>query len=167
MRAVLQRVSSSEVNINNRKISEMGPGIVLLLGIRTDDEQKDIDFMVNKTLNLRIFEDHEGKMNLSLLEAFEHPQCLVVSNFTIYGDSRKGRRPSFIQAAKAEKAIEIYDRFINEMQNYDMDVLTGQFGAEMDIKGQGIADIRVAAVPAQIGMAVTDAVLPGGYAFDR
>lgn len=134
MKAVLQRVSSAEVYIRGRKINEMGPGIVLLLGIRSDDDTRDVKFMVNKTLNLRIFEDTEGKMNKSLLEAFEHPQCLVVSNFTIYGDSRKGRRPSFIQAARAEQAIELYDEFVNEMQNNDMDVLTGKFGANMDIK---------------------------------
>ena len=133
MKAVLQRVSSAEVHIKDRKINEMGPGIVLLLGIRADDNINDVHFMVNKTLNLRIFEDEEGKMNRSLLEAFDHPQCLVVSNFTVYGDSRKGRRPSFIHAAKAEKAIELYDEFVNEMQNHDMDVFTGKFGAEMNI----------------------------------
>lgn len=133
MKVVLQRVKRASVSIQNKKISEMGPGIVLLLGIHKDDGLADIDYIAHKALNLRIFNDDEGQMNKSLLEAFERPQCMVVSNFTIYGDCRKGRRPSFIKAAGTEDANDIYERFISEIKKLDVDILSGKFGAQMDI----------------------------------
>jgi len=134
MKAVLQRVSKASVAIDGRKHHEIGPGIVLLLGIRDDDISSDVQYIVDKTLNMRIFNDEMGRMNKSIFEAFEKPQCLVISNFTIYGDARKGRRPSFIKAAKADKAIAIYDEFISEMINFEVDVKTGIFGENMQIE---------------------------------
>lgn len=133
MKVVLQRVKRASVSIQNKKICEMGPGIVLLLGIRKDDALADIEYIANKSINLRIFNDADGQMNKSLLEAFEYPQCMVVSNFTLYGDCRKGRRPSFVKAAGAEEANDIYNRFISEIKKLDVEILSGKFGAQMDI----------------------------------
>ncbi len=106
MRALLQRVSSCAVSVDGREVSRIGPGLLVLLGVSATDDESDADFIVNKVVNLRIFADGEGKMNLSLAEV--GGEVMVVSQFTLYGDARKGRRPSYVAAAPPERAQELY-----------------------------------------------------------
>ncbi|MCK9217618.1 MAG: D-aminoacyl-tRNA deacylase [Firmicutes bacterium] len=129
MRAVVQRVISSFVKVDDRLTGEIGKGLMVLLGISEDDTLNDIDYMVEKITNLRIFEDDEGKMNLSLYDV--SGELLVVSQFTLYGDCRKGRRPSFVKAARPEKAQEYYNIFIEKCSNLGIGAKTGVFQAEM------------------------------------
>lgn len=129
MRAVAQRVVSSSVKVGDRLTGEIGKGLMVLLGISEDDTLSDIDYMVDKIANLRIFEDDEGKMNLSLFDV--SGELLVVSQFTLYGDCRKGRRPSFVKAARPEKAQEYYNIFIEKCSNLGIETKTGVFQAEM------------------------------------
>lgn len=129
MRAVVQRVNKSSVKIENKIISEINKGLTVLLGISEDDEHSDIDYMVDKITNLRIFEDAEGKMNLSLFDI--KGELLVVSQFTLYGDCKKGRRPSFVKAARPEKAEEYYDIFVKKCSQAGFNTKTGVFQAEM------------------------------------
>ncbi len=129
MRAVVQRVNKSSVKIENKIISEINKGLTVLLGISEDDEHSDIDYMVDKITNLRIFEDAEGKMNLSLFDI--KGELLVVSQFTLYGDCKKGRRPSFVKAARPEKAEEYYDTFVKKCSQAGINTKTGVFQAEM------------------------------------
>ncbi|NNE98828.1 MAG: D-tyrosyl-tRNA(Tyr) deacylase [Pyrinomonadaceae bacterium] len=131
MRAVVQRVSSASVSVDGETIGKMGRGILLLLGIAETDSESDASYMLEKTLNLRIFEDTEGKMNLSLKET--SGELLVVSQFTLLGDVRKGRRPSFIKAAAPEKANEIYEFFVSEAEKQVKNVSTGKFQAMMNV----------------------------------
>jgi D-tyrosyl-tRNA(Tyr) deacylase len=129
LRAVVQRVNKSSVKIDNKIISEIEKGLTVLLGISEDDNQSDIDYMVEKITNLRIFEDAEGKMNLSLFDI--KGELLVVSQFTLYGDCKKGRRPSFVKAARPEKAEEYYDIFVKKCVQSGINTKTGIFQAEM------------------------------------
>lgn len=129
MRAVVQRVKSSNVKIDNKIISETNKGLTVLLGVWEDDNLKDIDYLVEKITKLRIFEDKDGKMNLSLLDV--EGELLVVSQFTLYGDCRKGRRPSFVKAAKANKAEEYYNTFVQKCLDLGIITKTGVFQAEM------------------------------------
>ena len=110
MRAVVQRVKSASVTVDRKRISEIGKGLLIFLGIAQEDITGDIDYLANKVANLRIFEDDEGRMNRSLLEI--GGEALVVSQFTLYGDCRKGRRPSFVAAARPEKADALYQAFM-------------------------------------------------------
>ena len=110
MRAILQRVSSASVTVNDEIIGEIGKGILVLLGVSREDTQKDVIYLLEKTINLRIFEDEGDKMNLSLLDI--EGELLVVSQFTLYGDARKGRRPSFIKAALPNDANSLYECFV-------------------------------------------------------
>ncbi len=132
MRAVLQRVSSAKVSVENEVIGKIGKGILVLLGISRDDTKKEAIYLLEKTLNLRIFEDAGEKMNLSLLDVAG--ELLVVSQFTLYGDARKGRRPSFIEAATPEKANFLYEFFIAEAEKQIENVETGRFQAMMDVE---------------------------------
>lgn len=131
MRGVVQRVKHASVSVDSRVIGKIGHGIMLLLGVEESDDEKDLDYMTDKVVNLRIFEDNEGKMNKSLTEV--GGSLLVVSQFTLHGDARKGRRPSFIAAARPEKAIPLYERFIQSMKDKGIETETGEFGAEMEV----------------------------------
>ncbi len=132
MRAVIQRVSRANVSVEDKVIGEIGRGILILLGVAREDAEKEAKFILEKTLNLRIFEDAGGKMNLSLLDI--SGALLVVSQFTLYGDARRGRRPSFIEAAAPENAGEIYEFFVNEARKQIAKVETGQFQAMMNVE---------------------------------
>lgn len=132
MRAVIQRVKSSSVTVEGKIIGQIGKGLLVLLGVSNEDSNKDADYLVEKTLNLRIFEDQEEKMNLSLLDI--QGEALVVSQFTLYGDTRKGRRPSFINAAPPEKANQLYEYFVSELKQKLLRVETGKFQAMMDVE---------------------------------
>ena len=131
MRAVVQRVKKSHVEVEGKITGEIGKGLMVLLGISEDDGILDIDYMVDKIINLRIFEDSDEKMNLSLLDVAG--ELLVVSQFTLYGDCRKGRRPSFIKAAGTEKAQELYELFLKKLMNMNIKIQSGVFQADMTI----------------------------------
>lgn len=137
MRAVVQRVLSSSVSIEGKTVGEIGKGLNVLLGISRDDNEEDIKYLKEKILNLRIFEDENGKMNKSLLDM--NGELLIVSQFTLYGDCRKGRRPSFIEALSGEEAKKLYDNFVEECTDVLGKVSTGVFGADMcvSIKNDG------------------------------
>lgn len=129
MRAVVQKVSSSKVTVDGEVIGQINKGLMVLLGVTHDDTSKDVDYMVDKVTNLRIFEDEEGKMNLSLKDV--EGEILAVSQFTLYGDARRGRRPSFSDAARPEVANPLYEEFIEKVKNQGINVGTGKFGAHM------------------------------------
>lgn len=131
MIAVVQRVKSSWVDVNNERVGEIGPGLLVLLGVAENDGPPDIDFLADKIVHLRIFEDEEGKMNRSLLETAG--QMLVVSQFTLLGDCRKGRRPSYSRAAAPEKAEADYLSFVETVRAMGITVETGRFRAMMDV----------------------------------
>ncbi|WP_099187781.1 D-aminoacyl-tRNA deacylase [Tepidibacter mesophilus] len=131
MRAVVQRVSNSSVTVDQNVVGKIGKGIMVLLGINDDDNSKDVEYLVDKIVNLRIFEDENEKMNLSLLDI--KGDLLVVSQFTLYGDCRKGRRPNFTDAAKPDKAVPLYEELIDKAKKYGIKVETGKFGAHMNV----------------------------------
>ncbi|CAH2212630.1 D-aminoacyl-tRNA deacylase [Tepidibacter aestuarii] len=131
MRAVVQRVSNSSVTVDQNVVGKIDKGIMVLLGINDDDNSKDVEYLVDKIVNLRIFEDENEKMNLSLLDI--KGELLVVSQFTLYGDCRKGRRPNFTDAAKPDKAVPLYEEFIDKAKKYGIKVETGKFGAHMKV----------------------------------
>lgn len=131
MRAVIQRVRQSSVTVDGQVVGRIGPGLLVLLGVATDDEQKDADSLVNKIVGLRIFEDEAGKMNRSVAET--DGSVLVVSQFTLLADCRKGRRPSFTQAAEPGKAEALYHFFIEAVKKQGVPTATGTFGAMMDV----------------------------------
>lgn len=132
MRAVIQRVKSASVKVDGELVSEIGAGLLIFLGIAHDDSQAEIDYIANKTAHLRIFEDADGKMNCSLLET--GGSALVVSQFTLYGDCRKGRRPSFINAARPEVANALYEKFIGALKQQNIETHGGTFQAMMDVE---------------------------------
>lgn len=129
MRVVLQRVKSGKVSVDGRVIAEIGAGLVILLGIGPHDQEEQARVLVDKVVNLRIFDDDQGKMNLSLLDV--GGQALVVSQFTLYADTRKGRRPSFIEAAPPEIASPLVDRFVEFLREKGVPTQSGEFGALM------------------------------------
>ncbi len=128
MRAVVQRVKSASVTIEGEIRGKTGVGYMVLLGVEENDTEKDLDYIVEKLIGLRIFEDDEGKMNRSIVDA--GGSILLISQFTLYGDARKGRRPSFIRAARPEKAVPLYEAAIERLRA-SVPVETGEFGAEM------------------------------------
>ena len=132
MRAVVQRVTSSSVEVENIVVGEIGPGLLVLLGVARDDDTEDVDYLAEKIVNLRIFTDDEGKMNRSLLET--GGAMLAVSQFTLFGDTRKGRRPSFIEAAEPVKANALYEHFVERVRSLGVKVETGVFQAMMKVR---------------------------------
>jgi D-tyrosyl-tRNA(Tyr) deacylase len=134
LRAVVQRVTSGSVTTENRVIGQIGKGLVVLLGIGQEDEQQDIDYLADKIVNLRIFEDENGKMNTSLLDI--KGELLIVSQFTLYGDCRKGKRPSYDSAARPESAQLLYNSFVEKAGKYGLKVETGKFQADMLVQIQ-------------------------------
>lgn len=131
MRAVVQRVKNAKVEVDDNEIGAIDSGLLVFLGIGNDDNMDDIDYLIDKIVNLRIFEDKEDKMNLSAVDLGK--DIMVISQFTLYGDCRKGRRPSFFDAAPPDKAERLYDVFINKIKNYDLNIETGEFKAMMDV----------------------------------
>jgi D-tyrosyl-tRNA(Tyr) deacylase len=131
MRAVVQRVTTSDVKVDHEIVGRIGPGLLVLLGVSRFDEEKDAAYLADKVAHLRIFEDDEGKMNLSLLET--SGEALVVSQFTLLGDCRKGRRPSFVEAAPPERAEQLYQYFVDQFRLKGIRVSTGQFQAKMAV----------------------------------
>ena len=132
MKAVIQRVKSGSVSVDKKQISHIGPGLLVFLGVSVSDEPKDAKFLADKIAHLRIFEDRNGKMNRSLIDT--GGEMLIVSQFTLYGDCRKGRRPSFINAAAPEKAEKLYTYFTEQIQEKGIAARTGKFRAMMDVE---------------------------------
>ena len=129
MRALLQRVRSGRVSVGERSLAEIGMGLVILLGVSPQDSEEEAHWLVEKIANLRIFEDEQGKLNLSLWEV--GGSAIVVSQFTLYADTRKGRRPSFTDAAPPEIARPLVDRFADLLRAQGVPTQTGEFGAHM------------------------------------
>lgn len=131
VRACVQRVSEASVTVDGNVVGRIGHGMLVLLGVTQDDTHRDVQFMAEKTTGLRIFEDDEGRMNRSLIDV--DGSMLVVSQFTLLGDCRKGRRPSFIAAAEPELAERLYQMFVDDVQQRNVTVATGRFRAHMDV----------------------------------
>jgi D-tyrosyl-tRNA(Tyr) deacylase len=143
MRAVVQRVNHSSVIVDGKVVGEIGKGLNVLLGVEEGDSEKDVGYMVEKIVNLRIFEDDQEKMNLSLLDV--KGEMLCISQFTLMGDCRKGRRPSFSSAARPDDANALYEQFVKEVGLAGIRVETGQFQAHMvvDIQNDGPVTLLV------------------------
>jgi len=131
MRAVVQRVKHSSVSVKGDVVGEIGPGLMVLLGVEKGDEAKDADYLAEKISNLRIFQDENNKMNCSLIDA--KGEMLVVSQFTLMGDCRKGRRPSFVKAAEPDAADSLYTYFVEKVRGIGIPVKTGRFQQMMDV----------------------------------
>jgi D-aminoacyl-tRNA deacylase len=132
MRVIVQRAREASVTVNNEVVGKISKGLMLLVGVTHDDTPEDAAYVAEKIANLRIFEDDQGKMNLSLIDV--KGEALSVSQFTLYGDCRKGRRPNFMDAAKPEHALNIYESFNEELRKQNIHVETGSFGAMMDVQ---------------------------------
>jgi D-tyrosyl-tRNA(Tyr) deacylase len=137
MRAVVQRVTYSSVEVNGEIVGRINKGFNVLIGISKDDTEEDMNYIRDKIINLRVFSDENDKMNLSLLDI--KGDILLISQFTLYGDARKGRRPNFMNALGGDEAKNFYDKFVNMMKETGLKVETGIFGADMkvDIKNDG------------------------------
>lgn len=131
MRIVLQRVSEASVTIDNKIEGQISQGLLLLLGITLDDNEADIDWLIQKTLGMRIFSDEQGLMNKSIKDI--GGSILLISQFTLYASTKKGKRPSFIKAARPEVAIPLYESFINKVRKQEIHIETGIFGADMKV----------------------------------
>ena len=131
MRAVLSRVSRATITINGKQGGSIGKGFVVLLGIGPEDTQADVVYLAKKCAEMRIFEDETEKMNLSLADV--GGGMMIVSNFTLYGECAKGRRPDFFGAAKPATAIPLYNAFLDEIRKYNIEPVTGEFGADMQV----------------------------------
>jgi len=132
MRAVIQRVSRAVVTVDQEQVGTIGQGLVVLLGIHREDQETDLDWLVDKIVYLRIFEDAAGKMNRSLLDT--GGAMLIISQFTLYGDCRKGRRPGYSAAARPDQAEALYERFIKAVRHYGIQTETGRFQAMMAVE---------------------------------
>jgi D-aminoacyl-tRNA deacylase len=132
MRALLQRVSKTSVSVNGQTISAIGHGLLILLGVGHGDGEEQAKFLAEKIANLRVFEDEQGKTNLSVLDVTG--EAIVVSQFTLYADTRKGRRPSFIDAALPDVAEPLVNRFVELLRGYGVPTQTGKFGAHMEVE---------------------------------
>ncbi len=131
MRAVVQRVSRCKVTVSGRTTGEIGPGLLVLLGVSKNDSEAAADYLAEKIIGLRIFEDDAGKMNLSVLD--KKGEVLVVSQFTLYGDVRRGKRPSFDTAARPEEARRLYEYFVEKVRSAGVRCETGEFQAMMEV----------------------------------
>ena len=131
MRAVIQKVSQANVTVENQQVGQIDQGIVVLLGVTHEDTESDADYLAKKITQLRIFEDEQGKMNLSLLDI--KGAILSISQFTLYAETKKGRRPSFSKAARPDQAKPLYDYFNEQVRRLGVEVETGEFGAMMDV----------------------------------
>ena len=131
MRAVVQRVSSASVTVDEQIVGQIEKGFVVLLGITGTDTEADVNFLANKIIGLRVFEDADEKMNCSIVDV--GGSLLVISQFTLFGDCRKGRRPSFIEAARPEQAKPLYESFVSELRTQGVSTETGTFQAHMDV----------------------------------
>lgn len=131
MKAIIQRCSSARVTVDEEIIGQIGQGLMLLVGVTHEDEEKDADYLAEKIAGLRIFEDESGKMNHSVLDV--QGAILSVSQFTLYADTRKGKRPNFMAAAKPDLAEPLYEYFNEQLRNKGLQVETGKFGATMDV----------------------------------
>jgi D-tyrosyl-tRNA(Tyr) deacylase len=132
MRAVIQRVIRAQVSVGEEIVGKIGPGLLVLLGVAKSDSQADTDYLAGKVIGLRIFDDQDGKMNLSLGET--SGSVLAVSQFTLYGDVRKGRRPSFDEAAPPQLANELYENFVRKIREAGFTCETGRFQAMMEVE---------------------------------
>ena len=132
MRAVIQLVSKASVRVKGDLVSQIGPGLLVLLGVHKDDTEKDAAMLAEKTVNLRVFPDQDKLMNLSIMDV--GGEMLVVSQFTLYGDCRKGRRPSYSGAAVPEHANRLYELFMDEVKKIGIPVVAGEFQAMMDVE---------------------------------
>jgi len=131
MRAVVQRVKEARVDVDGATVGEIGPGVLVLLGIGDEDTEKDCQYLADKISNLRIFPDEKAEMNRSIVD--KGYSALVVSQFTLWGDCRKGRRPSFSKAARPEKAEPLYEKFVEMLRAKGVEVATGRFQAMMEV----------------------------------
>ncbi len=131
MRAVVQRVKRSSVSVAGQLIGEIGAGFNVLLGISTEDTEKDLKYIEDKICGLRLFDDADGVMNISLED--RKGEILLISQFTLYGDARKGRRPSYIHASKGEEAVRFYETLADNLRKRGFTVATGEFGADMEV----------------------------------
>lgn len=132
MRAVVQRVTSSSVSVDGKVIGAIGRGFNVLIGIAKDDTMDDLNYIKDKIVNLRVFQDENDKMNLSLLDV--EGEILAISQFTLYGDCRKGRRPNFMEALGGDEAVKLYDEFVKMLKATGLKVETGEFGADMKVE---------------------------------
>ena len=132
MRAVVQRVHESSVTVDGRVTGRIGKGLLVLLGVGETDSEQDADYLAEKIVGLRCFADNDSKFNLSVRDA--GGSVLAVSQFTLFGDCRKGKRPSFTEAARPELAVPLYERFVAKVRESGIDVQTGEFGAHMDVQ---------------------------------
>ncbi len=141
MRTVVQRVSSAAVTVDGEVVGEMGCGLLIYLGVASDDTDRDVAYMVNKVRHLRVFNDAEGKMNLDVVRV--GGSCLVVSAFSTQGDARKGHRPAYSTAAKPDQANEMYEQFCDQLRATGLTVATGRFRAKMDVESNNDGPICV------------------------
>lgn len=132
MRGVVQRVKKASCTVDNKIFGKINKGLLLFLGVGEGDEEKDLKYLVDKVLGLRIFSDENGKMNLSLEDI--EGEILIISQFTLYGDVRKGKRPSFTRSCPPEEGEKYYNKFIEEVRNRGIKAETGEFGADMEIE---------------------------------
>lgn len=151
MRAVLQRVKSASVSIEGKTAGAIGPGFLVLLGVAPEDTQEECDFLLDKILGLRVFEDEAGKMNRSLCD--RGGALLVVSQFTLYADCRRGRRPSFTGAARPETAVPLYERFLAGARQAGVPTECGEFGADMLVSLENDGPVTI--------LLDTDEIMPG------
>lgn len=131
MKALVQRSLESSVKVDNKIVGKIDKGLVLLVGFTEGDNIKDIEYIAKKVVNLRIFDDEDGVMNKSLLDS--GGRILSISQFTLYADSKKGNRPSYIKALKSNEALPLYEEFNNKLKEYNVNVETGIFGADMKV----------------------------------
>src|SRR5690625_5158677 len=141
MRVVIQRAKDAKVVVDEEVVGEIDHGLVVLVGVTHEDTKEDVDYLVNKVVNLRIFEDDQQKLNLSLKDV--NGSILSISQFTLYADTRKGRRPNFMKAAAPEHAEKLYEMFNQELANQGIEVQTGKFGAMMDVQLTNVGPVTL------------------------